>query len=115
MKRPDISKIKNKSVREYIEHLEAQQKTPYFEGFLTLKRMVDKGNSQIKDATMDVFSEDGEKEFAQAAKFTAQLKGWYAEMEYFKSKMDPKELEELEKGVTKPDGVEEYLSQHGKL
>jgi len=93
MDRPKV--IKDKACLEYIEHLEAQLKTPYAEAFLSLKRMVDKGNSQLKTTDFDVFTPDGESKFKQAAKFTSQLKDWYTEMEYFKSKMSPQEINAL--------------------
>ena len=93
MERP--KNIKDKSVHEYIEYLEAQLKTPYAEAFLSLKKMVDKGNAQVKNADMDIFSPEGETKFKQAAKFSSQLKDWYSEMEYFKSKMSPEDLKKL--------------------
>ena len=112
MIRPKV--IKDKSCLEYIEYLEAQLKTPYAEAFLSLKRMVDQGTSQIKDIKFNVFDSDGETTFKQAAKFTSQLKDWYSEMEYFKSKISPEEMVEINKGVTKAEGVEEFLKGQKK-
>lgn len=112
MDRPKI--IKDKACLEYIEYLEAQLKTPYAEAFISLKKMVDKGNEQLKEVSFSVFTDDGEKTFRQAGKFTAQLKDWYTEMEYFKSKMSPQEVADAQKGVVKSEGVEEFLKEQSK-
>ncbi len=112
MNKPKLNPTKDKVAIEYIEYLEAQLKTPYAEAFLSLKRMVDQGTSQIKDIKFNVFDVDGETKFKQAAKFTSQLKDWYSEMEYFKSKISPEELKVITQGVTKAEGVEEFLKEH---
>lgn len=91
MERPSLKNIKDKNVLEYIDHLEGQLKTPYYDAFMSLKMMVDEGNRQLKSIKFDVFSPDGEAKFKQAAKFSSQLKEWFAQMEYFKSKMNPEE------------------------
>ncbi|MES2395800.1 MAG: hypothetical protein V4549_07345 [Bacteroidota bacterium] len=113
MNKPNLSKVKDKSVLEYISSLEDQLKTPYAEAFISLKRMVDNGTDQMKNIVFDVFTPEGETKFKQAAKFTAQLKVWYSEMEYFKSKMSPEEIVEVSKGVVKEDGVEQFLKERG--
>lgn len=114
MNKPDLSKVKDKSVLEYISQLENQLKTPYAEAFISLKRMVDNGTVQMKNIVFDVFTPEGETKFKQAAKFTSQLKDWYSEMEYFKSKMSPEEILELKQGVIKEDGVEQFLKDRNK-
>jgi len=94
MERPPI---KDKAVLAYVEYLEGQLKTPYADAFISLKRMVDNGTVQMKNIEFDVFTPEGETKFKQAAKFTSQLKDWYSEMEYFKSKMSPDEIKKVNK------------------
>ncbi len=114
MERPKLTGLKDKSILEYIESLEAQLKTPYAEAFLSLKKMVDRGNAQVKGAEMDIFSPEGETKFKQAAKFSSQLKDWYSEMEYFKSKMSPEELE-MDDGVIAKKSLEKKVGVAEKM
>lgn len=114
MKKPELKNIKDKSVIEYIEYLESQLKTPYADSFLSLKRMVDKGNSQIKNTEIDIFTPDGDAKFKQASKFSSQLKDWFDQMEYFKSKMSPEEIIKVNQVVVKSEGVEEFLKENFK-
>ena len=103
-----------KEVLPYIEYLESQLKTPYAESFLSLKRMVDKGNSQIKDVDIDILTPEGESQFKQKMKFVSQLKECFEQMDYFKSKMSPEEIKKAHQAVTKSEGVEEFLKEIGK-
>lgn len=102
------------NILPYVEYLEHQLKTPYADSFLSLKRMVDKGNSQIKNTEIDIFTPEGDAKFKQAAKFSSQLKEWFNQMEYFKSKMSPDEVKKATQVVIKSEGVEEYLKENGE-
>jgi len=113
MTKPNLSKVKDKSVLEYIAYLENQLKSPYAESYLSLKRMIDKGNSQIKNIEIDIFTPEGEAKFKQASKFSSQLKDWFDQLEYFKSKMSPEEIISINKGIIKEEGVEQYLKERG--
>ena len=112
MTRPDLKKVKDKPVLDYIEYLENQLKTPYAESFMSLKRMVDKGNKQLTTFDIDIFTPEGEIQFRQASKFSSQLKTWFEEMDFFKSKMSPEEF--AKSLVTKAEGVEEFLKENSK-
>jgi hypothetical protein len=105
MIRPDFSKIKNKSVREsviaYVDNLEAQFKSPYFESFLTLKKIVDAGNSQVKDTEFDIFSDEGKVKLKKASEFSSKLSGLLSYMDDMRDKMGPKDLEELDVVIEK--------------
>lgn len=90
MQRP--ANIKDKNVLAYIEYLEEQLKTPYAEAYISLKNVVDKGNEQLKNFEMDIFTPEGEMKFKQALKFSSQLQDFFLQMEYFKSKMSPDEV-----------------------
>jgi hypothetical protein len=90
MERP--TNVKDKSVLAYIHYLEDQLKTPYAEAYISLKNVIDKGNEQLKNFDMDIFTLEGEAKFKQALKFSSQLKDWFEQLEYFKSKMNPDEV-----------------------
>lgn len=122
MVRPDLTKIKNKSVREsvlsYIESLEAQFKSPYFESFLTLKKIVDSGNKQVGDSEFDIFSDDGKAKLKKASDFSSKLSGLLSDMDDMKSKMNPDDLGRLDDVIEKLSvgskvGLAEKMAQKG--
>lgn len=101
MKRPEC---KDKKANEYIDFLEAKLATPYAETFIILSQMAAEGNKKLKESQTD---------FTEAIKVSAQLKGIYEQMAYYKAMMSPEEMMAAEKAVknsvSKEDGVEEYL------
>ncbi len=121
MERP--KNIKDKSVLEYIEHLEAHlekfTKSIYCESYLSLKKIVDKGNLQIKDIEVDILTDEGEKQYKSIAKFASQLQEYGEQMEFFKSKMSPEELDKIDgvvvkKFLEKKVGVAEKMALNNK-
>lgn len=123
MKKPELKNIKDKSVIEYIEYLESQlekfTKNTYCDSYLSLKKIVDKGNQQISSIEIDILTDDGEKQYKSIAKFAAQLKEYGEQMEYFKSKMNPGEVDAIEgvlikKTLDKKVGVAEKMALKNK-
>lgn len=112
MIRPNLKSVKDKDVISYIEYLENQLKTPYINSFLSLKSLVDRGNKQLSDTANEQIDFES-KAFAAVSKFISLQKGYYEQMDYFKSKMNPEEVKKTQ--VTKSEGVEEFLKEKGKL
>ena len=112
MERP---KIKDKEVLAYVEYLEAQLKSPFAESYMAIKKMVDKGNKQLLTTEIDIFNPEDEKKSAMVGKFIDKLEGYSKQMIYFKSKMNPSEVEASDRIVTKEGGVEEYLKSKGQI
>lgn len=100
MNKPDLSKIKDKSVLEYISHLESKlsnyENSVYSTSYVTLKKIVEKGNEQIKNIEIDILTDEGEKQYKFVAKFVSQLKEYSEQLDYFKSKMSPGEVEKAD-------------------
>lgn len=114
MNRPDLSKIKDKGILEYIVFLENQLKSPYAESFVSLKKMIDKGNAQIKESDIDIFTPEGETKFKQASKFSSQLKDWFEQLDYFKSRMTPDEIKSAE-GVIEKASIDKKVGFAEKI
>jgi hypothetical protein len=123
MNKPDLTKCKDKSVLEYIEHLETKldnfTKNTYCDSYLSLKRIVDKGNQQIATIEIDILTDDGEKQYKSIAKFASQLKEYGEQMEYFKSKMTVQEVDKIDgvvikKVVDKKVGIAEKMAINNK-
>lgn len=109
MQRPDLKSIKNKDVLEYISYLEKQLQTPYFNSYISIKKIIDNGNAQIAKVNLDILSPEGEAQFKLVTKFASSIGDLFSQMESLKGKMSPDELVRLEKIAAKPEGVEEYL------
>jgi hypothetical protein len=105
MNKPDLSKIKDKSVLEYIAHLESKlnnyEGTIYSSSYLALKKIVDKGNEQIKNIEIDILTDEGEKQYKLVSKFASQLKEYGEQLEFFRSKMTPDEIKEADTVIIK--------------
>lgn len=114
MERPKLTAIKDKSILEYIEHLEAQLKTPYAKAYISIKKIADNVGSQLEKLQFNIDSEDIGKDLKKAGQISSQLKDFYVEMDYYSSKMSPDEVKAAEKGITKSEGVEEFLREHNK-
>lgn len=113
MKRPDLKGVKNKEIVSYIEYLESQLNTPYFNSFKSIKKIVDNGNRQIDSLTIDIFTPEGESQFKLVSKFANSIKDLFEQMEYLKSKMSPDEAAESNRLIIKPDGVEQFIREKG--
>ncbi len=110
MNKPDLSKVKDKSVLEYISQLESKlnkyESSIHSASYLTLKKIVDNGNDQIKNIEFDILTEDGEKQYKLVAKFIKELQEYSDQLDYFKSKMSPTEIEKADsEGVLKKNSL----------
>lgn len=113
MVRPNLKGI-NKNVVEYIESLESQLKSPFYDSYMAIKKIVDRGNLQLTTTEIDIFDPEHEKKSVMIGKFLDKLENYSKQMEYFKSKMNPEELKKASQ-VVKAEGVEEYLKENGKI
>lgn len=127
MNKPDLSKVKDKSVLEYIAQLESKlnnyESSVYSASYLTLKKIVDKGNDQIKNIEFDILTEEGEKQYKLVAKFIKELQEYSDQLDSFKSKMSPAEIKQVDvdrvitkQSLGKKVGFAEQiaLKDHGK-
>jgi hypothetical protein len=117
MIRPKV--IKEKSSLEYIEYLEAQLKmfteSPYADSYLSIKRFVDSGNKQIASKEIDLFTDEGQKDHKSISKFASQLKDLFAQMDFYRAKMNPSEQRRLDERLKENNlGVAERIALHSK-
>ena len=117
MIRPKV--IKEKSSLEYIEYLEAQLKmfteSPYADSYLSIKRFVDSGNKQIASKEIDLFTDEGQKDHKSISKFASQLKDLFAQMDFYRAKMNPSEQRRLDERLKESNlGVAERIALHSK-
>ncbi len=113
MERPSLKSVKDIKVLAYIIHLEKINDSAYKPSYISLKMIVDSINSQIQKISIDITSDDGEKQFKLISKYASQLQEYSKQLDFFKSKMLPEEIieaeEEVSKKLTKEDGVEDFL------
>lgn len=117
MDRPKV--IKDKSCLEYIEYLESQVKlfteSPYADSYLSIKRFIDSGNKQIGSKEIDLFTDEGQKDHKSISKFAAQLKDLFAQMEFYRAKMNPSEQRKLDEKIKEDSlGVAERIALQNK-
>lgn len=109
MEKPDLSKVKDHLVIDYINYLEKNLdkyniSSTYKQSYLSLKTIVDKGNEQIATMEIDIMTDDGEKKYKMIQKFVSQLKAYGEQLEYFLSKLNPEEARRL-KEMTDKDNL----------
>lgn len=115
MEKPDLKGIKDKKVLAYIDYLETQlsifTESPYVDSYLSIKKVIDKGNKQIADKDIDLFSDEGQKQYKSIQKFTNELNGLQEQMDIFRGKMNPAQVRELKARMEKDNlGLAEKMA-----
>lgn len=110
MKRPVI---KDKQVLAYVQLLESDlekfTKSSYVDSYLSLKKIVDKGNKQIQGTEFDILDDDQDN-FKKVSKFLSLQKEYLEQMEYFRSKMKPEDRKDLEARLNTEAGIAERIA-----
>lgn len=111
--------IKDKNALAYIDFLEEKlstfTKSPYVNSYLSLKRMVDRGNQQLAESADSEIDFDSDK-FKAISKFVSLQKGYIEQMDYYRTKMLPLDQRELDEQLKQNAGIAEKvaLKKHGK-
>ena len=105
--------IKDKAALAYIKHLEDKlevfQKSPYRSAYLSLKKIVDRGNKQLEEAADDDIDFDSDK-YKSIAKFVSSQKSYLEQMEFYRSKMSPLDQKELDEQLKNKAGIAEKIA-----
>ncbi len=109
--------IKDKNALAYINYLESRlevyTKSPYSSSYISLKRMVDRGNLQLEQsASSDIDFES--KEFIAMSKFLSLQKGYHDQMDYYRSKMTPMEQKDVDAKMKDGAGIAEKVALKNK-
>lgn len=114
MERP---KSKDKAINEYIDHLENKlselSNNSSYSSYVSMKMIVDSINGQIQKLKIDITSSEGEQQFKTISKYASLLSDYSDQLEAFRLKLNPQEVESANKKskelIVKEGGVEEYL------
>lgn len=91
--------IKDKNAIAYIQYLEERLAeftgSPYKDSYLSIKKIVDRGNKQLIDASTKEIDFDS-AEFKAVSNFIKLQKGYLEQMDFFKSKISPEEARKIE-------------------
>lgn len=109
--------IKDKNVLAYIDYLEKKlqvyTKSPYVNSYLSLKRMVDRGNLQLEQSADADIDFDSDK-FKAVSKFVSLQKDYLEQMDYYRTKMTPLEQRELDEEIRQSAGIAEKVAMKNK-
>ena len=91
----DIVLLRTKDVAaaDFIENV---LRSPYYEGYKTLKKTIDSWNHEINNSPIMITSDKDDKAFERASKYLMELKFYYEQLDYMRTKLLPKEIEEVE-------------------
>lgn len=94
----DVKKLcqKNELLREFFSEYEEIIKSPYFEGYTTLKAQIMIWQKSIKENNIGITGNGEDKSFERAHKFLSELKPYYELIEYLKKQMTPEEVKSAE-------------------
>lgn len=110
--------IKDKNALAYIQYLEERLQeftgSPYRDSYLSIKKIVDRGNAQLIEASAKEIDFDSQ-EFKAVSGFLKNQKGYLEQMEFLKSKMSPEEARKIEQeNQNRSLGLAEKLALRGK-
>jgi hypothetical protein len=83
---------KNKDVQDIFAHFESIFEIPYFDGFVTTKTQILRWQEILKTQGVGLSSVSDDKSFERAHKFLTELKPYYDNLEYFKSKLTAEQV-----------------------
>lgn len=105
--------IKDKAAIAYIDFLENKlqffTKSPYVNSYLSLKRLVDRGNLQLDQSAEDEIDFESKK-FKSMSEFITKQKTYMEQLEYYRSKMNPLDQQELDQEMRKSAGIAEKVA-----
>lgn len=105
--------IKDKNVLAFINHLEAKleayTKSPYVNSYMSLKRMVDRGNLQLEQSADSDIDFDSDK-FKAVSKFVSLQKDYLEQMDYYRTKMIPLEQRQIDEEMKGNAGIAEKVA-----
>lgn len=107
--------IKDRNALAFIQYLESKletyTKSPYVNSYMSLKRLIDRGNQQLvesADAEEEIDFES--RKFKSMSEFISKQKGYMEQLEYYRLKMLPPEVRELEEQMKQNAGIAEKVA-----
>ncbi len=94
----ELEKIKTPIAKDAAEFIRGILQSPFYDGYITTKYVINRLNSEIVGLPKIIKEED--KVFEKVHKFTTEMNGYYDQLEYFKNKLNPKQVESANEEVT---------------
>ena len=99
------------------DRLKAYETSPHLKTYLTIHHQLESFNKQLTiendgKGKIDLFAEKDDKSFDRMKWYFDKVLDLNKNLNELRKMMTSKELETVNQGVTKIDGVEEYLSEH---
>lgn len=97
--------------------IEQIAQSPYLDGYLAVKTTIDNINQELKAGAAKITSGEGEdKNFDRSHKYITEMQPYYEQLEYFRKKLSPQELEEVnERPADLLDEARLKLKRNGKV
>lgn len=91
---------KDKALNAYVDYqlaeLDKFKKSPYVNSYLSIRKLVDKGNLTINNMADEAELDFDSEKFKGVEKFLSKQKEYYEQMEYFRGKMTSSEKKEVD-------------------
>ena len=115
MEKEEVEKFlkhSEKPVRQLAEWALSVLGSPYYTGYLTMKKQLDTWAEELKASPVGIISkeDDDMKAFDKAHKFLDKMDEFYDKLAYFKTKLSPDELKQVE-STSEVDEVRKALKR----
>ncbi len=84
--------------KDAAEFIRSILNSPFYDGYLAVKNTIDNLNNELQDGASKIVSDSDEKndkQFERCHKYITEMKPYYEQLEYFRSKLSPQEVEDL--------------------
>lgn len=78
-------------VKELAQFYNKITSSSFYNGYVTVASLIEKLNKQIQTSPIDIIGDD--KSFPNCHKYITEIDQYYDKLEYFRTKMNPKEVE----------------------
>ena len=106
---------KDKKIEILQQELEKYKKSPYHSAYLALYMTIERWNKDLKENHFSILATDDSdiKAFDKAHKASLSMKDLYEQLDFFRTKITPIELEEVQKTATSL--LEKALQSDGQI
>lgn len=115
MEKEEVEKFlkhSEKPVRQLAEWALSVLNSPYYTGYITMKKQLDTWAEELQQSPVGIISkeEDDMKAFDKAHKFLDKMDEFYDKLAYFKTKLTPDEQKQIE-STSEVDEVRKALKK----
>jgi len=83
--------------RQAAEFIRGIVNSPFYDGYLAVRHTIDTLNLELQKGASKIVADEGEeKQFDRAHKYITEIQPYYEQLDYFRNKMLPKDVEKAE-------------------